>query len=550
MQTQQFDATAMENGNGNLKLPVQTAVQSSPKLSSVPVGIVCVNYSDFLRHTLPQTLRRFSDVTIITAEQDQDTIRLAKSSGAKAFVSDLWFQEGAAFNKSAAINQWLSLQPLAWTLILDADIYLPDAFQLNVSELNPQYLYSIPRRMCEREWDWVCPASQRPEYPLAIPPVRNGMVWRRPTSQPAALSGYFHLWNRGTTGREFFPASPTAALYDVEFALQFPEQQRVYLRGDVIHLGPPKQNWSGRVSAPWTLIPENSQLLPEYLLPYGANQMFRFGIGSRNPTYLCTSSTQAWVYRTVPPSCAWQISKETYIQQTLRLVPTPKILYISDTSYIMEYGGCAAEAIPNLSDSFFASCGAMLRRLHDEILDTPKLCQERYAKANWDAMFGYHYRIAQCSRWLKRIPHNSPLIPWLTVLLDRMENDSSIRDIFRASRFCLTHGDYKTGNILTDRLQVTNVIDFEHAIYGDPDSDLHWFCQRILDEGYPVRAVHSFLSAYGVSDTFYQKQRFYRYFHAFLLSMQRPPNEHDQPLTEWVRAIHDNSDRYLQCNLA
>jgi hypothetical protein len=539
----------MENENVSFKVTTQTAAQSRVALSSVPVGIVCVNYSDFLRHTMPQTLRVFSDVTIITAEEDQDTKQLGKCLGAKVFVSDLWFQKGAAFNKSAAINHWLSSQPLGWILILDADIYLPDDFQLNVAELNPQYLYSIPRRMCEREWDWVCPASQRPEYPLTIPPVRNGMVWRRPTSQPAALSGYFHLWNRGTTGREFFPASSTAANYDVEFALQFPEQQRVYLPGDVIHLGPPKENWSGRVSTPWTLIPEDPELLPEYLLPYGANQIFRFGIGSRNPTYLCTSPTQAWVYRTVSPSFAWQIRKESYIHQTLRLVPTPKILNISDASYIMEYGGCAAEGIANLSDSFFASCGMMLRCLHEEVLDTPKLCQDRYAKANWDAMFGYHYRIAQCSRWLQRIPHNSPLVPWLKAMLDRMENDSGIRDTFRASRFCFTHGDYKTGNILTDRLQVTKVIDFEHAIYGDPDSDLHWFSQRILEEGYSVQAVHNFLSAYGVSHTFSQKQWFYRYFYAFRRCEERPPKQHDQPLIAWVRAIHDGCDPYLQCNL-
>jgi aminoglycoside phosphotransferase (APT) family kinase protein len=519
-------------------------------MASVAVGIACVNYADFLRYTLPQTLRHFANVTVITAKADQETIRLAKSIGVRVFLSDFWFREGAAFNKSAALNQWLSSQPLGWTLILDADIFLPDSFQLNFSELNPGCLYSIPRRMCEREWDWVCPTNQRPEYPLAIPPVRNGMVWRRPTSQPAALSGYFHLWNRGTTDRAFFPASLTAANYDVDFALRFPEQERHYLPGDVIHLGPPKQNWSGRISAPWTLSPGDPKLLPAFLLQFGANQIYQFKIGSRNPTYLCTSPTQAWVYRTVPSDFAWQINKETYIQQALKTVPTPKVLNISDTFYIMEYGGNAAEASPNLPDSFFASCGAVLRHLHEEVLDIPRLCQSRYANADWDAMFGYYYRTSQCARWLKRMPSNSPLIPWLTILLNRMENDFGIRDVFRASRFCFTHGDYKTGNLLTDGFRVTNVIDFEHAIFGDPDSDLHWFCQRILHEHRSVGALRTFLSAYGVTDTFHKKQWFYRYFHAFLRSAQTPTKEHDIPLTEWVKAIHDHTDPYLQCNLA
>jgi aminoglycoside phosphotransferase (APT) family kinase protein len=542
----------MGNDNVNLKLTAQTAAtaaQSRLKVSEVPVGIVCVSYSDFLRHTLPQTLRGFSDVTIITAEQDQGTIRIAKTLGAKVFVSDLWFQNGAAFNKSAAINQWLSSQPLAWTLILDADIYLPDAFQLDVAELNPQYLYSIPRRICELEWDWVCPENQRREYPLAIPPVRNGRVWRRPTSQPAALSGYFHLWNRGTAGQPFYPPSPNAAEYDVEFALQFPEAQRHYLLGDVIHLGPVKQNWSGRVSKPWTLVPEDTTLLPSELLAYGASHIYRFNLVSRNPTYLCTSLNQAWVYRTVPPGSAWQVAKETYIQQTLKAVPTPKVLAVLDTSYIMEYGGRASEGMANLPNSFFASCGTTLRRLHDENLDIPSLCQDRYAKANWDAMFGYHYRMAQCTRWLQRIPPQSPVVPWLKPLLARMSNDPALLGAFRASRFCFTHGDFRTRNILTDGAQVTNVIDFEHSIYGDPDSDLHTFCQRILLEGHPVEALRTFLSTYGASDTFHAKRRFYRYCQAFLHCLLRPPQRHDLTLTEWVKAIHDDTDPYLQCNL-
>jgi aminoglycoside phosphotransferase (APT) family kinase protein len=543
----------MKSEHANRTLTAQTAVipaQSCLKQSSVPVGIVCINYSDFLRHTLPQTLRGFSDVTIITAQEDQDSIRLAKSLGAKVFVSDLWFQNGAAFNKSGAINQWLSLQPLAWILILDADVYLPDAFRLNLAELNPQHLYSIPRRICELEWDWVCPESQRPEYPLAIPPVHNGRVWRRPTSQPAALSGYFHLWNRGTSGQLFYPPSPNAAEYDVEFALKFPEAQRHYLPGDVIHLGPVKRNWSGRVSKPWTLAQEGGSLLPPDLVAKGANRIYRFNLGSRNPTFLCTSPTQAWVFRTVPPDFGWQVAKETYIQQTIKGVPTPKVLSILDTAYIMEYGGSASEGMPNLPHSFFASCGTTLRRLHEEKPDIPRLYQDRYAKAKWDSMFGYHYRMAQCTRWFQRIPPESPVVPWLKPLLARMANDTALLGAFRASRFCFTHGDFKPGNILTDGTQVLNVIDFEHAIYGDPDSDLHTFCQRILLDGHPPEALRIFLSAYGATDTFHQKRRFYRYYQAFLRCILRPPKKHDLILTEWVKAIHDDTDPYLQCNLA
>ena len=99
-------------------------------------------------------------------------------------------------------------------------------------------------------------------------------------------------------------------------------------------------------------------------------------------------------------------------------------------------------------------------------------------------------------------------------------------------------------------MRVINVIDFEHSIYGDPDSDLHTFCQRFLHEGHQTEALRTFLSAYGPPETFHRKRHFYRYFEAFLLSVIRLPKKHDPPLANWVRAIHDHTDPYLQCNLA
>jgi aminoglycoside phosphotransferase (APT) family kinase protein len=509
-----------------------------------------VNYCDFLRHTLAQTRRFFSDVTVITCAQDRATITLAQDIGAKLWISERWFEKAAAFNKSAALNEWLASLSTGWTLILDADTYLPDTFRLDLAQLDSSCLYSIPRRLCENEWDWVGPIDRRPEYQLAIPPVKNGKVWRRPTTNPAALSGYFHLWNRATTSRHFYPDCPTAAEYDVEFALQFPEHKRTYLPGDVVHLGPVRQNWSGRVSAPWALTPEDPTLIPEYLKSRGAAQIYQFKIGSRNPTFLCTSRSDAWVYRTVPPGFAWQVCKETYIQQSLKLVPAPKVISVSDTFYIMEYGGLTAEGIRTLPPSFFASCGELLRRLHEETLDITKLYQVRYAKAAWDSMFGYHLRVSQCARWLQRVPPESPLLPCLKSLLARMQGDAQIQDVFRASRFCFTHGDYKTANILTDGTQAINLIDFEHAIYGDPDSDLHCFCQRMQDEGHSVESFRAFLGAYGISDTFLPKQKFYRYFRAFQHSILTPPKAHDNTLVEWLQAIHDGADPYLQCSLA
>ena len=516
----------------------------------ISVGIACVNYRDFLQHTLAQTLRFFSDVTVITCGADRATIAHARELGAKIWISERWFEDGASFNKSAALNEWLASLSPGWTLILDADTFLTDEFRLDLGHLDSGCLYSIPRRICEHEWDWVGPTEGRPDYPLMIPPVKSGMVWRRPTTNPAALSGYFHLWNRAVSNRLFYPASPTAAEYDVEFALQFRDDQRDYLSGDVVHLGPVRQNWSGRVSIPWTLMPEDTALIPESLKACGASRIYGFKAGSRNPTYLCVSRREAWVYRTVPPSFAWQIGKETYIQQALKNVPTPKVLSVSETSYIMEYGGSTAKGVRTLPLSFFSACGKVLQNLHNESLDLTKLCQAQYTKVSWDSMFSYRFRIWRCSRWLRRIPQESPLVPILTALLERMQNDPEFRDGFEASRFCFTHNDFTTANILTERTQLTNIIDFEHATYGDPDADLHCFCQSAHYEGYPIESLRAFLAAYGGSATFVPKKRFYRYWRAFQRSIVIPPHNHDSQLLNWLQRIYDGTDPYLECEFA
>ena len=53
-------------------------------------------------------------------------------------------------------------------------------------------------------------------------------------------------------GMKRFPPSEDASNYDVRFAMSFPDHCRRYLgSGDVLHLGPPRRNWRGRVTTRW-----------------------------------------------------------------------------------------------------------------------------------------------------------------------------------------------------------------------------------------------------------------------------------------------------------
>lgn len=228
---------------------------------NVEVLVPCLHYSDFLSLTLPVTRRLFNSVTVITAPDDLQTIQLCAACDVFAFQTDAWSTHGASFNKAAALNEYLSTLKAAhqdcWILLLDADILFVESITRHLAHLDQGGLYSIRRRLCETEadlGDFLDGALPFESFHVNVPPIVNGRVWgRRPTSNPAGLLGYLQLWHlTGARGLRTLPESQTAAKYDVQFGLSFPEHLRKYLDcREVLHLGTPKVNWRGRVSSRW-----------------------------------------------------------------------------------------------------------------------------------------------------------------------------------------------------------------------------------------------------------------------------------------------------------
>ena len=54
----------------------------------------------------------------------------------------------------------------------------------------------------------------------------------------------------------------------------------------------------------------------------------------------------------------------------------------------------------------------------------------------------------------------------------RVINETSIKKLFRSKKFTLVHGDLIVHNLLTDGKNLTGVLDWELAFFGDPDYDL------------------------------------------------------------------------------
>jgi GTP:adenosylcobinamide-phosphate guanylyltransferase len=49
---------------------------------------VCVNYADFLEHTIDSVLAVVDDWVIVTTDSDKDTQRLCKQRGVRCVVTD------------------------------------------------------------------------------------------------------------------------------------------------------------------------------------------------------------------------------------------------------------------------------------------------------------------------------------------------------------------------------------------------------------------------------------------------------------------------------
>ena len=210
--------------------------------------IVCVDFSDFLRLTLPRTMGLFDYVTIVTSGDDTETVETGFRAFSEAdddcamlsfIATNEFYLNGAPFNKGAALDYAIESHTNEWVCILDADIFLPR--QMDLSGIKRGHLYSPQRRM-QKEPGPVVPESTWCELPQG-PECRNG-----------EYGGYFPLFHAGDIGQPPWYSSPmwrTAQGCDTVFTDQFGPRYCRRLPFEVLHLGETRVNWGGRVSRRW-----------------------------------------------------------------------------------------------------------------------------------------------------------------------------------------------------------------------------------------------------------------------------------------------------------
>src|SRR5690349_3227997 len=110
--------------------------------------ITCVNYADFLAHTLPYNRSLFDKVIVVTSPEDQATQRVCEYWHVQTVVTDRMETHWGRFKKGCGVNDGLKqLDRDGWLVHMDADMILPPLFRkvFEGLDLDRSYIYGMDR---------------------------------------------------------------------------------------------------------------------------------------------------------------------------------------------------------------------------------------------------------------------------------------------------------------------------------------------------------------------------------------------------------------------
>lgn len=230
--------------------------------------IVCVDYADFLAHTLPFNRNVFDKLVVVTTPEDRQTRDLCEHYNIECLTTNCFTSDAAKFAKSRGINMGLAhLASEEWVVQLDADLVLPPRTRELLTKLeradalNPEAIYGIDRVMCPSFAAWIAWLSK--------PQVQHScntfiQMDRFPTGTRIGRLrvdgwlpiGFFQMWNPKIAGAFYYPEGNSAEGSDYIFAMRWPRAKRVFIPEIVgIHLDSTLRmgtaagrgaNWEGR----------------------------------------------------------------------------------------------------------------------------------------------------------------------------------------------------------------------------------------------------------------------------------------------------------------
>jgi hypothetical protein len=225
--------------------------------------VVCVNYSDFLAHTLPHNINFLERMVVVTHPDDKATQRLCERYSVDCLKTEVMHEDGDKFNKGRLINLGLSnLRHDGWLLHLDADIMLPHRFRhaLKMAKLDKECLYGCDRLNTKTYLNWIDHQHKtvpQHQYRFMVTPQSEFPVGSRLLHLEYGYCpiGYFQLWH--SHARKTYPIVCGSAEHsDVLFAVQWEREKRVllpeffcyHLESEPARMG---TNWDGRSTSPF-----------------------------------------------------------------------------------------------------------------------------------------------------------------------------------------------------------------------------------------------------------------------------------------------------------
>lgn len=198
--------------------------------------ITCVEYHDLLEITLPHNKHHFSEIIVVTHKADEPTHQVAAQLEIDTFNTNAFYNNGALFNKWAAIEHALDhFGRHGWLCLLDADTLWPS--NINWPELTPNNLYGPPRRILD---------------PVTLP-IPHESLWNSLPIEQNSLRefpGYSQIFHALDIHLPTPPWHNTnwkhAGREDSFFQKRWPANHKIRLPFHALHLGPTGQNWAGR----------------------------------------------------------------------------------------------------------------------------------------------------------------------------------------------------------------------------------------------------------------------------------------------------------------
>lgn len=210
--------------------------------------VVCVDYSDYLEDTIKHNLDLFDTLHIVTSSKDLATQELCLKYSGKinCIITDLFYSNGALFNKGSSINYALStIERKNWILVGDADCLYPKNIKKDLINSDKNCLYTYRRKLV---------ANKKHMYD-----IKNNVAdpLGHHNKNVHLGIGYCQIFNfesRFFPKQNYYPTtSNNASTSDIAFSRNWPSKFRKVIESDyVLHLGELCKNWKGRKSPVWT----------------------------------------------------------------------------------------------------------------------------------------------------------------------------------------------------------------------------------------------------------------------------------------------------------